>query len=67
MFYLYPAMRRITRRHLLGDHPIACRHNMDHSSRLLVFIPEGDTHGELILKHPGVAALYIRSIPFGDD
>jgi hypothetical protein len=51
MFYLIPAMPRITRRHLLGDHPTACRHNVDHSSRHLVQV--------LGLKHPGVLASYI--------
>ena len=62
MLYLYPAIHRITRRHLLGDHPTVCRHNMDPSSRHLVF--EVIAREVLVLNHPGVAALYMDSIRF---
>ena len=58
MLYLYPAMHRITRRPLLGDHPTVCRHNIDPSSRHLVF--EVIARKVLVLNHPGVAALYIN-------
>ena len=59
MLYLNPAMPRITRRHLLGDHPTVCRHNMDPSSRHLVF--DIISRKVLVLNHPGVAALYINA------